>query len=137
MANVGTQLGRVVERERKAAEARRGVRGQSLRDELTGLYNRRGFLELAPLQLLIAQRESRSALLFFVDLNGMKQIYDGVGGEQGDRALNETGDVLREAFRAADVIARLGGDEFVAVMLDATCAQIEVSGARVREDVAP
>lgn len=139
MANIGTQLGRVVERERarKAAEVRaEAVRSQSIRDELTGLYNRRGFMELARLQLSLAQRESRSALLFFVDLNGMKQINDNLGHEEGDRALNETADVLREAFRATDVIARLGGDEFVALMLDATCAQIDVFGTRIRQAMA-
>jgi diguanylate cyclase (GGDEF)-like protein len=139
MANIGTQLGRVVERERarKAAETRaEAVRSQSIRDELTGLYNRRGFLELARLQLSNAQRESRSALLFFVDLNGMKQINDNLGHEEGDRALNETADVLREAFRANDVIARLGGDEFVALMLDATCTQIDVFGTRIRQAMA-
>ncbi len=86
MGNIGTQLGRVVERERarKAAEERAdAIRSQSIRDELTGLYNRRGFLEIARQQLRVAQREGRKALLFFVDLNGMKQINDELGHDEG------------------------------------------------------
>jgi len=139
MANIGTQLGRVVERERarKAAEERaEAIRSQSIRDELTGLYNRRGFLELARQQLRIAEREGRQALLFFVDLNGMKQINDELGHDEGDRALIDTADVLREVFRISDVVSRLGGDEFVALMLDAEVAQVEVFGARIRQAMA-
>jgi len=139
MANIGTQLGRVVERERarKAAEDRaEAIRSQSIRDELTGLYNRRGFLELARQQLRIAQREERQALLFFVDLNGMKQINDELGHDEGDRALIDTADVLREIFRISDVVSRLGGDEFVALMLDADVAQVEVFATRIRRAMA-
>ena len=139
MANIGTQLGRVVERERarKAAEERaEAIRSQSIRDELTGLYNRRGFLELARQQLRIAQREARSALLFFVDLNGMKQINDELGHDEGDRALCDTADVLRETFRISDVVSRLGGDEFVALMLDGNVSQIEVIAGRIRQAMA-
>lgn len=139
MANIGTQLGRVVERERarKAADERaEAMRSQSIRDELTGLYNRRGFLELARQQLRLAQREERPALLFFVDLNGMKLINDELGHDEGDHALIDTADVLREIFRTSDVVARLGGDEFVALMLDADVSQVEVFAARIRRELA-
>ena len=139
MANIGTQLGRVVERERarKAAEERaEAMRSQSIRDELTGLYNRRGFLELARQQLRLAQHEGRPALLFFVDLNGMKQINDEFGHDEGDRALNDTADALREIFRPSDVVSRLGGDEFVALLLDADVSQVEVFAARIRQAMA-
>ncbi|MEI9949126.1 MAG: sensor domain-containing diguanylate cyclase [Pseudomonadota bacterium] len=139
MANIGTQLGRVVERERarKAAEDRaEAIRSQSIRDELTGLYNRRGFLELARQQLRIAQREGRKALLFFVDLNGMKQINDELGHDEGDRALSDTADVLCEVFRISDVVSRLGGDEFVALMLDADASQVEAFALRIRQAMA-
>ncbi|HKO52782.1 MAG TPA: PAS domain-containing protein, partial [Polyangiaceae bacterium] len=108
MANIGTQLGRVVERERarKAAEGRaEAIRRQSIRDELTGLYNRRGFLEIARRQLRIAQREERKALLFFVDLNGMKQINDEFGHDEGDRALVETAHVLLDIFQTGHVVS--------------------------------
>ncbi|HEY1536500.1 MAG TPA: diguanylate cyclase [Polyangiaceae bacterium] len=138
MANVGTQLGRVVERERaRRADERRveEIRALSIRDELTGLYNRRGFLELARQLLKQADRSRGSALLFFFDLNGMKQINDQFGHEAGDRALCETADVLRAACRTSDVVARLGGDEFVALLPDADEPQLERFAKRIRSEL--
>ena len=138
MANIGTQLGRVVERERarRADEQRvEEIRALSIRDELTGLYNRRGFLELARHLLKQADRSRGSALLFFFDLNGMKQINDQFGHEEGDRALCETAHVLRAAFRTSDVVARLGGDEFVALLPDADEPQLERFAKRIRSEL--
>lgn len=116
LVDVGLQLGRVVERERARAILERHaaeLQALSLVDELTGLRNRRGFLELASHQLQLAARSKRCALLFFADLNGMKEINDKLGHEAGDLALRDTADLLRRSFREADIIARLGGDEFV------------------------
>ena len=138
MANIGTQLGRVIERDRarkSAEEQAEIIRNQSIRDELTGLYNRRGFMELGRQLLLLAERESRPALLFFVDLNKMKHINDELGHDEGDRALVDTAEVLRETFRSADVVARLGGDEFVALLLDAQVAQIEDFAQRIKRSM--
>lgn len=89
----------------------------SLVDELTGLYNRRGFLTLARQQLTTAARLGKRALLVFADLDGMKRINDELGHEAGDRALTDTAAALRETFRKADIVSRLGGDEFVAMTL--------------------
>jgi diguanylate cyclase (GGDEF)-like protein len=111
------------------------IRNLSIRDELTALYNRRGFLELARHQLKLADRSGRPCLLFFVDLNGMKTINDDLGHEEGDRALCETAEVLRAAFRACDIVGRLGGDEFVALLPDATEAQIELFAARIEREL--
>lgn len=94
------------------------LRALSLVDELTGLYNRRGFLTLATQQLKLCDRTMRPALVVFVDLDGMKRINDELGHEFGDQALIETANVLRHCFRYSDVIARLGGDEFVALAID-------------------
>ena len=106
-----------------------------MRDELTGLYNRRGFLDLARQQLAIAGQMARPALLFFVDLNGMKQINDQLGHEQGDRALVETADVLRTTFRGSDILARLGGDEFVALLMDSNSVQLSTFTERVEREI--
>ena len=111
-------------------------RALSLVDELTGLYNRRGFLTLATQQLKLNDRTLSPALIVFVDLDGMKRINDELGHEFGDQALVETSNVLRHCFRHSDVIARLGGDEFVALAIDAapdTCDSIE---QRLREALA-
>ncbi len=87
----------------------------TLVDELTQLRNRRGFFELAEQALKVARRERYMLGLFFIDLNGMKQINDTLGHLVGDQALRETADILRDTFREADIVARLGGDEFVAL----------------------
>lgn len=90
----------------------------SISDELTGLHNRRGFLSLAEQNLKLAQRTGRPLALFFIDLNGMKQINDRLGHEAGDQALRETAALLRATFRNSDVVARLGGDEFAVLALE-------------------
>ena len=95
------------------------LRALSLVDELTGLYNRRGFLTLATQQLKLCDRTMRPALVVFVDLDGMKRINDELGHDFGDQALTETANTLRQCFRYSDVLARLGGDEFVALAIDA------------------
>jgi diguanylate cyclase (GGDEF)-like protein len=105
----------VATREREEALRRNAelLAGLSLVDELTQLRNRRGFFELAEQALKMARREQHSSCIFFVDLNGLKKINDGLGHLAGDQALRDTADVLRDTFRESDVIARLGGDEFV------------------------
>jgi CHASE3 domain sensor protein len=94
------------------------LRRQALRDELTDLYNRRGFVALAEHQLRVASRVGNQACVLFIDLDGMKRINDLHGHAQGDRALMETGDLLRQTVRKSDLVARLGGDEFCALLVD-------------------
>ncbi|MBU0681296.1 MAG: cache domain-containing protein [Proteobacteria bacterium] len=90
----------------------------TITDELTGLYNRRGFFELAQKQLQVASRKNNDLFLLYLDLDNMKQINDKFGHEMGDRALVETAEILKRVFRESDIISRLGGDEFVALLLE-------------------
>jgi diguanylate cyclase (GGDEF)-like protein len=99
----------IVERER----AEQAVRQLSLTDELTGLYNRRGFLLLAERELEAARRRNGRSLLLYVDLDYLKQANDRFGHAVGDAMLIDAARVLRSLFRPTDVVARLGGDEFV------------------------
>ena len=94
------------------------LRSQSLVDDLTGLYNRRGFLALASRRLAEARRRGDRALLAFADLDGMKAINDTYGHQAGDVALKEAAFVLRTSFRSTDVIGRIGGDEFAVIAVD-------------------
>lgn len=107
----------VAMREREEALRRNAelLKSLSLIDELTQLHNRRGFFELARQTLKMARREHYSMGLFFIDLNGLKQINDNLGHAVGDQALRDAADVLRQTFRDSDIIARIGGDEFVAL----------------------
>ncbi|MEO0161972.1 MAG: diguanylate cyclase [candidate division WOR-3 bacterium] len=90
----------------------------SFTDELTGLYNRRGFLTLAEHQLRIAQRTQKSLLLLFMDMDNLKDINDAFGHAMGDQALIHTALILKRTFRESDLIARIGGDEFVVLTLE-------------------
>jgi diguanylate cyclase (GGDEF)-like protein/PAS domain S-box-containing protein len=88
------------------------IRALSITDQLTGLYNRRGFMTLAEQQLRVAERTKNGLLLLYADLDGLKQINDTLGHKSGDEAIVETAQVLKEVFRKMDIIARMGGDEF-------------------------
>jgi diguanylate cyclase (GGDEF)-like protein len=84
----------------------------SLRDELTGLYNLRGFHLLAEQSLRLAYRNQLPFSVLFIDLDNLKQINDSLGHSTGSAFLAETGVILRGAFRETDVLGRIGGDEF-------------------------
>jgi diguanylate cyclase (GGDEF)-like protein/PAS domain S-box-containing protein len=90
----------------------------STTDELTGLYNRRGFFILSQQQLKLAKRTGKKSLLFFADLDKLKWINDTIGHQEGDMALFETARVLKDTFRETDVISRMGGDEFAVLAID-------------------
>jgi len=92
----------------------------ALTDELTGLYNRRGFLCLSEVQSKMARRSGCDMMLFFIDVDDLKRINDSYGHSEGDAALNRTAEVLRMTFRKSDVLARLGGDEFGALAIEAS-----------------
>jgi len=98
------------------ARLREELRLLAVRDELTGLHNRRGFMTLADQQLKLAQRLKQPMILVFVDLDQLKSINDRLGHGQGDAALKDMAAVLRHTFRQSDVLGRLGGDEFVALV---------------------
>jgi diguanylate cyclase (GGDEF)-like protein len=91
----------------------------SLRDPLTGLYNRRGFRLLADQSLRLAQRNSRDSVLLLADMNDLKDINDTHGHAQGDLALQAAARAFMAALRDSDIVARLGGDEFVALAVEA------------------
>lgn len=90
----------------------RELRYLALSDDLTCLYNRRGFYAAAAHQLKVARRKQKAAVLLFCDVDGLKAINDTFGHREGDYALVRTSDALEEVFRDSDVLARLGGDEF-------------------------
>jgi two-component system cell cycle response regulator len=90
----------------------------ALRDDLTGLHNRRGFIALATQHLAWARDTGQHLVMFFADLDGLKWINDHFGHGEGDRAISLTATCIRETFRKFDVTARLSGDEFVALIME-------------------
>ena len=101
------------------------LRNSSLKDDLTGLFNRRGLLKQAAPYFDFARRQREKLLLLFIDLDGMKRINDEFGHNEGDNALISTATILNRSFRSSDVIARLGGDEFTVLVTDLTVSQDE------------
>ena len=88
------------------------LRHLALTDDLTGFYNRRGFLILAMQQLKLSRRNGQPMLLFFADVDGLKLANDLYGHNEGDALLQRSAAALNHTFRESDIIARLGGDEF-------------------------
>jgi diguanylate cyclase (GGDEF)-like protein len=107
--------------ERKRWE--RSIEALTFVDDLTGLYNRRGFSMFASQQLRFAARTGQRVVLVSVDIDGLKAINDTFGHGEGDRAILETAVLLRRCFRESDVIARFGGDEFVVL-----ASEVDVPG---------
>ncbi len=111
------------------------LRSLSLIDDLTGLYNRRGFADLGEQYLKLARRSGRGVSMVYLDLDRFKTINDSLGHHVGDRALIKVADILRATFRRSDIIARLGGDEFGVLVLEAADESYETLVERLRERV--
>ena len=112
-------------------EMEKEIHDLTLRDELTGLYNMRGFYLLAEQTLRLAQRSKQPFSVLFLDLDGLKQINDQQGHQVGSAYLAETGEIVQACFRDADVKGRFGGDEFV-VAGQFTMVGIEIAAHRLK-----
>jgi two-component system, cell cycle response regulator len=114
----------------------RQLRSLAITDDLTGFFNRRGFLAAAAQQLKLAQRDRLNLLLFFCDVDGMKAINDSFGHREGDRVLVRTADALEETFRDSDLLARLGGDEFAVLAWEASLPDVKTILTRLSNSLA-
>lgn len=114
--------------------AQRTLRELSLTDELTGLYNRRGFLTLAEQQLKLERhrRTTRGLALIFADMDGLKRINDTFGHDSGSEALAALAGILKSVCREADIVARWGGDEFVILTIGSDIENAEFLVTRIR-----
>jgi two-component system cell cycle response regulator len=119
--------------ELKEAEAE--IRSLSMRDELTGLYNRRGFLALSEHHQKNARRARKSFSLIYADMDGLKQINDTYGHHAGSEAIRQIAEIFKGSFRQTDIIARIGGDEFTILVTDATSCNITIPLARLQENL--
>lgn len=90
----------------------------ALIDDLTELFNRRAFMNLAEHQMKIAKRKNINIFFVFCDLDDLKKINDNYGHSEGDFVLKEFANVLKESFRESDIIARYAGDEYIVLALD-------------------
>jgi diguanylate cyclase (GGDEF)-like protein len=109
---------------------------QARTDSLTGLLNRRAFLEEMERHAARQGREQEPATLMFVDLDNFKPVNDRLGHEAGDDVLRHTADLLRKTFRPTDLVARLGGDEF-AIWLNGADHMTAAERAEFLRDAVP
>ncbi len=91
----------------------------SMVDELTGLYNRRGFSTLVENQLKLARRAGQRIMLLYADIDGLDAVNQKFGYQEGDMMLREASKFLIQCFRSSDIIARVGGDEFIIFLVHA------------------
>ncbi len=120
-----------IERHRQRSE----LKNLSLTDELTSLFNRRGFIVLADQQIKLACRTKFGFLLFFIDLDDFKPINDTYGHAKGDQVLIDFAKVLKATFRNSDIIARIGGDEFAVLAVKPHESTSDVLLSRLRDNL--
>ena len=121
----------ITERKRMEEE----LRSLSLKDELTGLYNRRGLITLAERELKMADRLKRGIFMLYADLDGLKVINDTLGHNEGDRAIREAAIIFQETFRNSDIVGRIGGDEFVIIPIGTAGDNIDIMTARLQRNL--
>jgi diguanylate cyclase (GGDEF)-like protein len=109
---------------------RETLRDQSIRDPLTGLYNRRFMQESLDRELQRAKRKKRPLAIIFLDLDHFKRFNDVFGHDAGDMVLRSLADVFRQHFRADDVICRYGGEEFAVILPESSAKD---AGERANE----
>ncbi|MFW6264471.1 MAG: GGDEF domain-containing protein [Bacillota bacterium] len=111
------------------------VKKNSLLDELTGLYNRKGFFNLAEQEVKRALRLKNDFLLFYTDIDRLKRINDLYGHFEGDKVIKDIAEMLRNTFRQSDIICRIGGDEFVVLALDSSLDSIKAVRKRMENSL--
>ena len=109
------------------------LRGQAIRDPLTGLFNRRYMEETLDREIRRASRHSTSVGIIMFDIDRMKPINDRFGHDAGDLVLRTLGRELLGLFRGEDVACRYGGDEFTIVLPEATLADVWRRAEQLRE----
>jgi diguanylate cyclase (GGDEF)-like protein len=116
---------------------REALRTQSIRDALTGLYNRRYLEETLDREVRRAARAAQSLGLLMIDLDHFKTFNDTYGHDAGDAVLRETAQFLAKGIRAEDFVCRFGGEEFVVILptadQDASQARAERLRSKMRE----
>jgi diguanylate cyclase (GGDEF)-like protein len=125
LRSLNTQLQSAYEREATLART----------DALTGLANRRAFLEEIHRELARAAREGSHVCVLFLDVDNLKRVNDCYGHPAGDVVIRSTAVAITASVRAGDVAARVGGDEFIVLLWHATKSEAEQIARRIEERV--
>ena len=111
------------------------LRALTLTDELTGLYNRRGFLALVEPLLKLARRQKKTLYMLYADMDRLKEINDTFGHQEGDLAIKDTAAIFRSTYRESDIVARIGGDEFVVIPVESADSDSAGIESRLQEKI--
>ena len=107
------------------------LRRLAMVDELTGLYNERGFQNLAEQHTRLAQRSRQTLAFFIVRLDSYRRISEEYGVAAGEQALTLIGEALRKSFRSSDVLARHSEDTFMVLAINAPAASLQSIRSRL------
>lgn len=129
----GMQLRSSTLTRRELQEVNVKLKQQATRDELTGLWNRRAFIER--LKEVIPMLEERPISLLMIDLDHFKEINDKHGHVVGDEVLEHVAGILRRSVRRVDFAARYGGEEFLVIVMDADGHYAEALAERIRQEI--
>ena len=105
-----------------------------LTDELTGLFNSQGLQTLAAREMALARRSKQKGIVLSVDIDDLRQINETHGPKQGDAAIKEMANLLRNCFRGSDILGRLEADEFASFHLGASEQTVQTLVSRLREE---
>ena len=124
---------RVREQRARLQEAHDRLSAIAIRDELTGLYNRRHFLERLDEEISLADRNGTSLNLALIDLDHFKKVNDNHGHQAGDEVLHRFARIASQGLRKSDLLARYGGEEFVVLFPHASESACLAALERLRE----
>ena len=130
------KLARILRRGLRQHQLESALSHLAISDELTGLYNRRGFVLLGSEHMKMAHGMKKNVLLFFADLDNLKQINDQFGHQEGDQALLKTAEIFRNTFRNSDITGRFGGDEFTALVIEEFGQTADTVSKRLQDNMA-
>lgn len=116
-------------------KSREELREMTLRDSLTGLYNRRFYKEIIPLQYDKFIRKGTAYSLILADIDNFKEINDKQGHNAGDEVLREIGELIRHSSRQSDIPIRFGGEEFLIVLCDTELPEAAATAERIRKTI--
>ena len=120
----------------KGADLMSRIQTLSITDELTGLLNRRGFLQFVNSRSLHLRRSGATPIVMFMDMDGLKKINDDHGHCEGDKAISTFASILRNTLREEDIVGRMGGDEFAILSSVRSNENVEMLIKRIRANLA-
>lgn len=119
----------------KLVESESRLRELSIRDSLTGLFNRRYFEEALAIEMIRATRKHYPIGIIMVDIDHFKQFNDIHGHAAGDEVLVQVGNFLRAHVRSSDVTCRYGGEEFIVILPEASGEITKMRAEQIRDDI--